>query len=107
MLLMWRVAYDIFSHLLFPIVIAYWLYKGKIEFPMTPYIWFALIFTMITGPLETLAAYKNSTTPKKPKIWFLLYAMMSFWYTMFKNFIQVIAIRDEMVGEKSWIVSKR
>jgi cellulose synthase/poly-beta-1,6-N-acetylglucosamine synthase-like glycosyltransferase len=107
MLLMWRVSYDIFSHLLFPIVIAYWLYKGKVEFPMTPYIWFALIFTMMTGPLETLAAYKNSTVPKKPKTWFILYAMTAFWYTMFKNFIQVIAIRDELAGERSWIVSKR
>lgn len=107
MLLMWRVSYDIFSHLLFPIVIAYWLYKGKVEFPMTPYIWFALIFTMMTGPLETLAAYKNSSAPKKPKIWFILYALTAFWCTMFKNFIQVIAIRDEMVGEKSWVVSKR
>jgi cellulose synthase/poly-beta-1,6-N-acetylglucosamine synthase-like glycosyltransferase len=107
MLLMWRVLYDVFSHMLLPIVIAYWLYRGRVEFPMTPYIWFALIFTMMTGPLETLAAYMNQTEPKKPKTWFLLYAMTSFWYTMFKNFIQVVAIRDEISGEKSWIVSKR
>lgn len=107
MLLMWRVSYDVFSHMLFPIVVAYWLYRGRVEFPMTPYIWFALIFTMMTGPLETVAAYKNSTTPKKPKMWFFLYAMTAFWYTMFKNFIQVIAIRDEITGERSWVVSKR
>ncbi|MFA6079367.1 MAG: glycosyltransferase family 2 protein [Candidatus Omnitrophota bacterium] len=107
MLLIWRVSYDVFSHMLFPIVIAYWLYRGRVEFPMTPYIWFALIFTMMTGPLETVAAYMNQTEPKKPKIWFLLYATTAFWYTMFKNFIQVVAIRDEISGERSWIVSKR
>lgn len=107
MLLMWRVLYDIFSHLLLPLVIAYWLYKGRVEFPMTPYIWFALIFTMATGPLETVAAYKNQVRPKKPAAWFVFYALGSFWYTMFKNFIQIIAIRDELTGEKAWVVSKR
>lgn len=107
MLLMWRVSYDIFSHLLFPIVFAYWFYKGKVEFPMTPFIWFALILTMLTGPLETVAAFKNSVKPRKPVMWYVLYALGSFWYTMFKNFIQVVAIRDELAGERSWIVSKR
>ncbi|MBP7216337.1 MAG: glycosyltransferase family 2 protein [Candidatus Omnitrophica bacterium] len=106
-LLMWRVVYDILGHLLFPILFAYWFYRGKVEFPMTAYIWFALIFTMFSGPFETIAAFKNASIPRPRVAQFICYAFLHFPYTLFKNTIQVVAIRDEILGKRDWVVSPR
>jgi len=106
-LLLWRVFYDIVSHFLWPIVFAYWAYKGKIAFPMNSYIWFSIFFTMLSGPFEALVAFKNSSRPRAPVLRFLYYALMSFPYTLFKNTIQVVAIRDELFKKRDWVVTKR
>lgn len=106
-LLLWRVFYDIVSHFLWPIVFAYWLYRGIVEFPMNGFIWFAVIFTLFSGPLEAAVAFKNAARPR-PAVWqFLYYAFLAFPYTLFKNTIQVIAIRDELLKEREWVVTKR
>jgi len=106
-LLMWRVIYDILSHLLFPIVFAFWLIKGRIELPMNSFIWFALFFVMLSGPFEALVAYKNASLPRA-RVWqYLYYAFFAFGYTLFKNMIQVVAIRDELLGKREWVVSQR
>ena len=75
--------------------------------PMTPYIWFALIVTLGSGPLETVVAYRNAETPRPPLRRYLLYALMTFPYTVLKNVIQTISIRDELAGQREWIVSAR
>ncbi|MCX5705783.1 MAG: glycosyltransferase family 2 protein [Candidatus Omnitrophica bacterium] len=106
-LLMWRVVYDILSHLLFPVVFAFWLTRGKIDFPMNSFIWFALFFVMLSGPFEALVAYKNASLPRAPVWQYFYYAFCAFWYTLFKNTIQVVAIRDELLGKREWVVSKR
>ena len=106
-LLLWRVFYDIASHFLWPVVFAYWMYKGRAAFPMTPYIWFAIIFTMLSGPFEAVAAFKNASKPRASVWSFLFYASMSFPYTLFKNTIQVIAIRDELLKKHDWVITKR
>ncbi|MEI8348918.1 MAG: glycosyltransferase [Candidatus Omnitrophota bacterium] len=106
-LLMWRVVYDILSHLLFPVVFAFWLTRGKIEFPMNNFIWFALFFVMLSGPFEALVAYKNASSPRAPVWQYIYYAFFAFWYTLFKNTIQVVAIRDELLGKREWVVSQR
>ena len=106
-LLMWRVIYDILSHLLFPVLFAFWLTRGKIELPMNSFIWFALFFVMLSGPFEAIAAFKNASSPRA-SIWqFFYYAFLAFWYTLFKNTIQVVAIRDELLGSREWVVSRR
>jgi cellulose synthase/poly-beta-1,6-N-acetylglucosamine synthase-like glycosyltransferase len=106
-LLMWRVIYDILSHFLFPVVFAFWLTRGKIELPMNSFIWFALFFVMLSGPFESLVAYKNASLPRASAWLYLYYAFFAFWYTLFKNMIQVVAIRDELLGKREWIVSMR
>ncbi|MFA5224044.1 MAG: glycosyltransferase family 2 protein [Candidatus Omnitrophota bacterium] len=106
-LLMWRVIYDILSHLLFPIVFAFWLTRGKVDLPMNGFLWFALFFVMLSGPFESLVAYKNASLPRAPVWRYLYYAFFAFWYTLFKNTIQVVAIRDELLGKKEWVVSQR
>jgi cellulose synthase/poly-beta-1,6-N-acetylglucosamine synthase-like glycosyltransferase len=106
-LLMWRVTYDILSHLLFPVVFAFWMTRGKIELPMNSFIWFALFFVMLSGPFEALVAYKNAAAPRAPARQYFYYAFFAFWYTLFKNTIQIVAIRDELLGNKEWVVSVR
>jgi len=106
-LLTWRIIYDVLSFLIFPILFSYWIARHRIEFPMTPYIWFALIFTLASGPFETIAAFKNSAVPKPPIKRFLLYAMMTFPYTIFKNMIQMVAVQDELLGKREWFLSPR
>ena len=106
-LLMWRVIYDVLSHFLFPIVFAFWLTRGKIELPMDSFIWFALFFVMLSGPFEALVAYKNASFPRAPVWQYLYYAFFAFWYTLFKNTIQLVAIRDELLGKREWVISRR
>jgi len=106
-LLSWRVVYDILGHYLLPIVFAFWLLKGRIIFPMNNFIWFALFFTLFSGPFEAVVAYKNSSLPKASAWQFIFYALFNFPYTMFKNSIQVVAIRDELLGKREWVVSAR
>ena len=106
-LLMWRVIYDILSHFLFPAVFAFWLTRGKIEIPMNSFLWFSLIFVMLSGPFESLVAYKNASLPRGPAWQYLYYAFFAFWYTLFKNMIQVVAIRDELLGKREWVISQR
>ena len=106
-LLMWRVIYDILSQFLFPVVFAFWLTRGKIEFPMDTFLWFALFFVMLSGPFESIAAYKNASIPRA-RLWqYIYYAFLAFWYTLLKNMIQVVAIRDELLGKRDWVISRR
>lgn len=106
-LLMWRVTYDILSHLLFPIVFAFWMAKSKIMLPMNSFIWFALFFTLLSGPFEAAVAYKNASLPRASVMRYLFYAFLTFPFTMFKNMIQVVAIRDELLGKRDWVFSQR
>ena len=106
-LLYWIVFYDIMTHLLFPIVFAFWLYQGSVSFPMSLYVWISVLVTLTSGPFEAFAAYLNSAYPRPPIAQFIFYSLLTFPFTLFKNTIQVVAIRDELMGEKSWVVSER
>ncbi len=104
-LLMWRVTYDALAIFLFPIVFAYWGNRGSVSLPMNGYILFVLVFTLGTGPYEALACLKNSTEPRLPLKRALLYGLMAFPYTLFKNVIQMVAIRDYIAGKREWVVT--
>ena len=106
-LLSWRVFFDVVSSLLFPIVFAFWLHLGKVAFPVNAYILFALVFTMLSGPYQAVVAYKNATSPRAP-VWEYLFFSFFVWpYTVFKTFVHMVAIRDQLAGEHAWVISKR
>ncbi|MDQ7778719.1 MAG: glycosyltransferase family 2 protein [Planctomycetota bacterium] len=107
LLLFWRIFYDVASQFLFPIVFAYWLHKGAVEFPMTPFIWFAIFYTMLSGPVEALAAYKDAVRPIPSLLRYPYYAVVAFPYTLAKNLLQLVSVRDELFGEREWIISAR
>jgi len=107
MLLTWRLVYDIFTHFLFPIVFAFWLRQGYVTFPMSFYVWVAVTSTLLSGPIETLAAYHLAAAPDKRLSRYIMYALLTFPYTLFKNTLQVVAIRDSLLGVNKWIISSR
>ena len=107
MLFAWRIFFDIFCHFIYPVVFAYWLYNGFISFPMNPFIWFAMIITLCSGPFEALAAYRIASKPRSSYLRYLAYALLALPYTMFKNMIQVVAILDELLGKREWLVTQR
>ncbi len=106
-LLMLGVIDNIMSYFLFPAVFAFWLIKGRVELPMNGFIWFALFFVILSGPFESLVSYKNASLPRAPAGRYLYYAFCAFWFTVYKKMIQMVAIRDELLGHKEWVISQR
>ena len=106
-LLGWREFYDIFSTMLIPVVLAFWFYAGKSLFPMNAFVLFALAFTMLSGPYDTIVAYKNASRPRADFTRYLTYALCVWFYTIFKTLVHLVAIRDELMGERKWIISPR
>lgn len=104
-LLMWRVIYDALAVFLFPVVFAYWANRGKVAMPINEYIIFVLIYTLCSGPFESLASMVNATKPRFPFRRVLLYGIMAFPYTLYKNLIQMVAIRDYLFGHRDWVVT--
>ncbi|OVE74376.1 hypothetical protein BVX94_00535, partial [bacterium B17] len=104
-LLMWRVTYDALAVLLFPVLFAYWVNRGQVVLPINRYIIFALIYTMGSGPFEAVLSVVNAPKPRFPAYRVLLYALMAFPYTMYKNIIQMVAIRDHIFGKHDWVVT--
>lgn len=106
-LLLWRVVYDVASSLLFPVMLAFWLHLGRVALPVNAYILFALFFTLLSGPYQAIIAFKNAARPRGPAWEYIFYSMGVWAYTVFKTVVHLVAIRDELAGERSWIVSKR
>jgi len=107
MLLSYRVFYDFVTHLLLPVLITYWVTVSHVILPMTKFIWFALFFTVLSGPFEAVVAYKNAVKPRSSVFRYLLYIIMLIPFTAFKNMISVISVWQEWHGERKWVVSER
>ncbi len=106
-LLSWRVTYDILSTLIFPVLFAFWLYRAKVELPLNGYIIFALIYTLFSGPYQVIASYKNTSIPRTSAFWYINYAIFVWPHTIFKSMAHLVAIRDEIMGDKKWIATTR
>jgi len=102
-LLIWRIVYDFISHLLFPVVIAYWIWSQEVTLPLNFFIISAVFITLLSGPIEAMVSYKNASKPRFPLRRLLIYSIFVFFYTMVKNMLQMIAIGDEWAGKKEWI----
>jgi cellulose synthase/poly-beta-1,6-N-acetylglucosamine synthase-like glycosyltransferase len=107
MLLSYRVFYDFVTHLLPPVLITYWITVDQVVLPMTAFIWFALFFTVLSGPFEVVAAYKNAVKPRSSVFRYILYLIMLIPFTFFKNMISVISVWQEWRKERTWVVSER
>ncbi|MBN1871440.1 MAG: glycosyltransferase family 2 protein [Candidatus Omnitrophica bacterium] len=107
LLLSYRVFYDVVAHMLVPMLLAYWIDINRIAFPMTRLIWIALFYTVLSGPFEAVAAYKNAASPRSSILRYGIYMIFLIPFTAFKNMVSVISIWQELRGEKKWVVSER
>ena len=106
-ILLWRVFYDIATQFLVPVILGYWFTKGRVEIPVDKFVLFSLVFVLFSGPLEAVAAYKNAVKPKSSVFRYLRYLMLIFPYTIYKGIIQIVAIRDECLKQREWVISSR
>ena len=68
-----------------------------------------LVFTVTTGPWQTLFAWRLSAREIRERgRWFWFYLLVSsVFYTEFKNVIGRVAQLKEVMGEKAWKVTPR
>ena len=67
------------------------------------------IFTLGTGPAQTLLAWRLANRDiRRHASWFLYYLVMSsLFYTAFKNLIAVVAQVNEALQQRRWMVTPR
>lgn len=107
LLLSGGVVYDVAAFLFFPLVLAFWLYRREVALPVHAYIVFAFFFILLAAPYQTFMIYKNATPPRAPLWNYFLYCLAAWPYAVFKTVLQMVAIRDELAGERTWTVSRR
>ena len=101
------VVYDLVAFLFFPVVLAIWFHSGRVALPAPAYSVFAFFFILLTGPYQAAVMYRNAVPPRDSAWRYALYIVVSWPYTLFKTVLHMVAIRDELAGERAWTVSKR
>ncbi len=110
-LLIWRELYPWIANQMVPIVI-FWTIKygglDRIDW-LVPIFVLTTIFTLGTGPAQTLLAWRLANRDiRRHAGWFLYYLVMSsLFYTAFKNLIAVVAQVNEALQQRRWKVTPR
>ncbi len=110
-LLVWREIYPYLSVQMFPIGGFWWWHYGslaKIDW-FVPIFVATSVFTLTTGPVQTLLAYLLAAPElRRRKRWFLFYLLISnIFYTGIKNAIGVVSHFKELMRERQWKVTPR
>ncbi len=110
-LLTWREMYPWIANQIIPIII-FWTIKfgglNRIDW-LVPIFVITTIFTLGTGPAQTVLAWRlaHRDIRRHPR-WFLYYLVMSsLIYTAFKNLIAVVAQVNEAMQQRRWMVTPR
>jgi cellulose synthase/poly-beta-1,6-N-acetylglucosamine synthase-like glycosyltransferase len=110
-LLSWRELYPWLANQMIPIII-FWTIKlggvDRIDW-LIPIFVLTSIFTLSTGPGQTLLAWRLAHRDiRRHGAWFLYYLVMSsFFYTGFKNLIAVVAQANEVMQQRRWMITPR
>ena len=110
-LMPWREAYPWIANQMVPIVV-FWAIKfggvQKIDW-LVPIFVMTTIFTLGTGPAQTLLAWRLAHPDiRRHGRWFVYYLLMSsVFYTGFKNLIAVVAQVNEALQQRRWKVTPR
>ncbi len=110
-LLTWRELYPWIANQMIPIII-FWTIKfgglNKIDW-IVPIFVITTIFTLGTGPAQTVLAWRLAHRDiRSHRSWFLYYLVMSIvFYTAFKNLIAVVAQVNEALQQRRWMVTPR
>ena len=110
-LLTWREVYPWIANQMFPIII-FWTLKfgglNRIDW-LVPIFVMTTIFTLGTGPAQTVLAWRLAHRDiRRHPGWFLYYLVMSsLFYTGFKNLIASVAQINEAMQQRKWMVTPR
>jgi len=110
-LLTWRELYPWIANQMVPIII-FWSIKygglARIDW-LVPIFVMTTIFTLGTGPAQTLLAWRLANRDiGRHRGWFVYYLVMSsLFYTAFKNLIAVVAQVNEALQQRRWKVTPR
>jgi len=111
MALLWREMYPWIANQMIPIII-FWTLKfgglNRIDW-LVPIFVITTIFTMGTGPAQTLLAWRLAHRDiRQHQAWLLNYLVTSsVFYTAFKNLIAVVAQVNEAMQQRRWMVTPR
>jgi cellulose synthase/poly-beta-1,6-N-acetylglucosamine synthase-like glycosyltransferase len=110
-LLTWREIYPWIANQMIPIII-FWTIKfgglNRIDW-LIPIFVITTIFTLGTGPAQTVLAWRLAHRDiRRHPTWFLYYLVMSIlFYTAFKNLISSVAQINEAMQQRRWMVTPR
>jgi cellulose synthase/poly-beta-1,6-N-acetylglucosamine synthase-like glycosyltransferase len=108
MLLVYSAAFHFIALQVFPIFISLTLSRLQAPEISQEYVWLTTAITLISGPIQTLAAWGvRSRTTKQRFTDYLLYCLCIPFYCIFKNVIAIIAIYDHVMGYNEWVVTSR
>ncbi|MBE9067683.1 glycosyltransferase [Leptolyngbya cf. ectocarpi LEGE 11479] len=105
-LLYYRELFPILSVQILPIVFSSWLVTGTISFTDNAFLLSATVVTFLSS------VYKLVVTAKVghrhyPAYYFIQYALLTPFYSLFKNMIAVVALYDHLHGKTDWVVTPR
>jgi DNA-binding response OmpR family regulator/cellulose synthase/poly-beta-1,6-N-acetylglucosamine synthase-like glycosyltransferase len=110
-LLTWREVYPWIANQMIPIIV-FWMLKfgglDRIDW-LVPIFVMTTIFTLGTGPAQTLLAWRLANPDiKRHRGWFVYYLLASsLFYTAFKNLIAVVAQINEALQQRRWMITPR
>jgi cellulose synthase/poly-beta-1,6-N-acetylglucosamine synthase-like glycosyltransferase len=105
-LLLWREIHNLVSHLPFPLMVCFWIANDEIFFPFNWYIILTIIVSLTGAFIQILAAYVRRDK-KTPLAWYVWYWVFYLFFATFKNSMALVGLRDEIMGERSWVVTRR
>ncbi len=107
-LLGWREVYPWLALLAWPLLGFYAWRDGGLDLS-SPIFLLLTLFTTVSGPLQTLAAWRLATPDvRRHRSWFVGAALANlFFYTELKNVVNRVAQLKQLRGERRWVVTPR
>jgi len=107
-LLGWREVYPWLALLAWPLLGFYAWRDGGLDLS-SPIFLLLTLFTTVSGPLQTLAAWRLAVPEvRRHRRWFVGAAFANlFFYTELKNVINRVAQLKQLRGERRWVVTPR
>ena len=105
-LLIWREIHNLVSHLPFPLMVCFWIANEEIFFPFNWYIILTIIVSLTGAFIQILAAYVRRDK-ETPLAWYVWYSAFYLFFATFKNSIALVGLRDEIMRERNWVVTRR
>jgi cellulose synthase/poly-beta-1,6-N-acetylglucosamine synthase-like glycosyltransferase len=105
-LLIFREVNYLTSHLFLPLLTCFWIGEARMYLPLNAFIIFTIIVGQLSVYMQTFVTYKRNVRPIAG-VWYLVYAALNIIYGALKNAISIVAMLDEIMQNKKWVVTER